>query len=55
MGVNYAADKARYGASDARIRAAGKDKDKLLDAARKHPDRAKISPRNKKAPGPNIA
>jgi len=39
-GPNYAADKAKYGASDARIRSAGKDKDKLLDAARQHPDRA---------------
>ena len=41
-GPNYAADKAKYGASDSRIRAAGKNKDKLLDAARQHPDRASI-------------
>ena len=40
MGVDYSKDTSRYGASDARIKAAGRDKDKLLDAARKHPDRA---------------
>ena len=39
--MDYTKDTARYKASDARIKAAGKDKDKLLDAARKHPDRAK--------------
>tara|TARA_R100000458_G_scaffold58576_1_gene66934 strand:+ start:573 stop:731 length:159 start_codon:yes stop_codon:yes gene_type:complete len=37
---NYAADKAKYGASDKRIRDAGRDPAKLLDAARQHPDRA---------------
>ena len=39
--MDYTKDTKKYGASDARIRSAGKDKDKLLDAARKHPDRVK--------------
>tara|TARA_R100000008_G_C3426441_1_gene87458 strand:- start:52 stop:210 length:159 start_codon:yes stop_codon:yes gene_type:complete len=39
--MDYTKDTTRYGASDARIKAAGKNKDKLLDAARQHPDRKK--------------
>ncbi len=35
----YKQDAAKYGPSDARIKGAVGDKDKLLDAARQHPDR----------------
>ena len=41
-GPNYAADHKKYGASDARIRAAKGDPKKLSEAAKLHPDRASI-------------
>jgi len=40
MNQVYKKDATKYGPSDARIKGAGGDKDKLLDAARQHPDKA---------------
>ena len=40
MNQVYKKDATKYGPSDSRIKGAGGDKDKLLDAARPHPDKA---------------